>query len=75
MSVYLRKSGTRGLCTWYSKVMEEQVSLSLPLGPLRVCISSSFFVYFDGHHKAMFKRYIFRMFTVVKVRGHTNTLW
>ena len=49
------KSDTRSLCTCYLKVVEGEISLMTLPGTLRVYISSSFFRYFDGHHKSTFK--------------------
>ena len=44
------------LRTCYVKVKEGQVTaLSTLLCTMRVCISRSFFGYFDGHHKSTFK--------------------
>ena len=50
-----KKSGTHGLCICYLEVIERQVSLSTLRGTRTVSINSSFFVYFDGHHKTTIK--------------------
>ena len=49
------KSDTCSYCICYLKVVKGQVSLSTVCGALRVYTNSSFFGYFDGHHKSTFK--------------------